>query len=191
MTGLEKRGLGGFHGFLESQRAGNFESHVAGVHVVIFAVVQADAEIDHRETREVAARGGVANSLFDRGNPVLGDGAAKDVVDELDALAAFGRLHLDAADAELAVAAGLFFVLAFGIGAAANGFAIGDFGRLERQVHVIALVELGDDDFDVLLAGAGQAETPWSADRGRNAAQHLLPEFCEWIRQSCLHRRGF
>ncbi len=50
------------------------------------------------------------------------------------------------------MAAGLFLVLAFGVGFAANGFAVGDFGRLEREVDVIALVELGDDHFDVLLA---------------------------------------
>ncbi len=44
----------------------------------------------------------------------------------------------------------------FGVGFAANGFAIGDLGRLEREVDVVALVQLGDDDLDVLLARAGQ-----------------------------------
>ena len=68
------------------------------------------------------------------------------------------RLQIDAADAELPVAAGLFLVFAFGVGFAANRFAIGNLGRLERQVHVIALMQLGDDDFDVLLARAGEQE---------------------------------
>jgi len=35
-------------------------------------------------------------------------------------------------------------------------FRVRDFGRLQSEINVIALVELGDDDFDVLLAGAGQ-----------------------------------
>ena len=56
------------------------------------------------------------------------------------------------------MAAGLFFVFAFGVGFAANGFAIRNFRRLEREVDVVTLVEFGDDDFDVLLAGAGEEE---------------------------------
>jgi hypothetical protein len=47
-------------------------------------------------------------------------------------------------------------VLAFGVGLAADSFAVGDFGRFQRQVHVIALVQLGDHHFDVLLAGTGK-----------------------------------
>ncbi len=43
-------------------------------------------------------------------------------------------------------------MFAFYVGAAANRFAVGDFGRLEGEVDVIALVQLGDDDLDVLLA---------------------------------------
>jgi len=56
------------------------------------------------------------------------------------------------------VAAGLFLVLAFGVGLAANGFAVRDFRGLQSEVDVIALVELGDDDFDVLLARTGEQE---------------------------------
>ncbi len=52
--------------------------------------------------------------------------------------------------------AGLFLVFAFGVGFAANGFAIRNLGRFEGEVDVVALVKLGDDDFDVLLAGAGE-----------------------------------
>ena len=127
---FEQRGLRLLHRFLESQRAGDFEGHVGRIDVVIFAVVEAGAEIDDGKAGQKAALGGVANALFDRGNPVVRDRAAENIVDELDAFAARKRLHLDAADAELAVAAGLFFVLAFGVGFAANGFAIGNFRRL-------------------------------------------------------------
>ena len=110
------------------------------------------AEIDHRETRQIAARGGFADSALHRRNPVAGNRAAENIIDELDALAAFDRLHLDAADAELPVATGLFLVLAFGVGLAANGFAIRHLGRLQREIDVVALVELGHHDFNVLLA---------------------------------------
>ena len=71
-------------------------------------------------------------------------------------VAARRRLQANAADAELAVPAGLFLVLAFGVGLAADRFAVGHLGRVQRQVHVVALVQLGDDHFDVLLARARQ-----------------------------------
>ena len=127
---LEQRGLACFIASLNASEPAILNAISRGIHVVIFAVIQGRAEIDDRKSREVAARGGVANSSLDRGNPVPRNGAAENIVNKLDAFAAFGRLHLDAADAELAVAAGLFLVLAFGIGVAANGFAIGTFGGL-------------------------------------------------------------
>ena len=68
------------------------------------------------------------------------------------------RLHADFAVAELAVAAGLLFVAALGLGLGANGFAVGDLGRLERDFGVIALFEAADDGLDVRLAGAGDEE---------------------------------
>ncbi len=52
--------------------------------------------------------------------------------------------------------AGLFLVLALGIGLAADRLAIRYFGRLERQVNVVALVQLGDHHLDVLLSRASQ-----------------------------------
>ena len=66
--------------------------------------------------------------------------------------------NLDAANAELAVAAGLFLVLAFGVGFAADGFAIRNLGRLQREVDVVSLLQLRHNDFHVLLAVAGQQE---------------------------------
>src|SRR5260370_28898597 len=149
---LEQHRPGLLHGFFEGQRAGDFESDVRGVDVVVFAVVEDGAEINHWEAGQITARGGFANSSFHRGNPVPWYRAAHNGVDELHALPALDRLHFDATDAELAVPAGLFFVLAFGVGLAANGFAVGDLVRLEREVDVIAFVQLGDDDFNVLLS---------------------------------------
>src|SRR5580704_7131522 len=44
-----------FHRFLERERPRDLERHVARIDVVIFAVVQAYAEIHHRKSREVSA----------------------------------------------------------------------------------------------------------------------------------------
>ena len=125
------------------------------------------------------------------GIQLRGNRAAENVVDELDAFAAFDGLHLDAAHAELAVTAGLLFVFAFGVGFAANGFAIRNFGRLEREVDVIALVQLGDDDFDVLLAGAGEQEFLGLRIARETERGVFFEDFVNARRRSCLRRRGF
>src|SRR5258708_7490016 len=166
--GFEENGTRLLHGFLEGERAGNLESHVRRIDIVILAVVEDGAEVHDGESRQEAPGSGIPDALLDGGNPVLRDGAAKDIVDELDALAALDRLHLDAAYAELAVATGLLFVFAFDVGFTADGFAVRDFGRFRGEIDVIALVELGDDDFDVLLAAAGQ-EGVLGLRRGRKA----------------------
>src|SRR5204863_6417218 len=154
--GFEERGARLLHGFLEREGAGNLEGDVRRNHIVVFAVVENGTEIRDREPSEIAARRGNANSLLDGRNPVCRDGAAENVVDEFDALAALDGLHLDAAHTELPVPAGLLLVLAFGVGLSADGFAIRNFRRLKREIDVVALLELGDDNFDVLLAGAGE-----------------------------------
>src|SRR5256885_14617690 len=92
--GLEQGRLGGLHGLLEGDAAGHLEGEVVGIDVVIRAVVEDDPEIDYRKTSEVAASGGVFDSLFYCGDEVLGDGAAEDVVDEFEFSATGQRLHL-------------------------------------------------------------------------------------------------
>ncbi len=153
---FKQRGLGLLHRFLKSKRAGDLEGHVRRIHVVIFPVVQNGPEVRHRESRKIPARSRVTDTPFHRRNPVLRDGASEDIVHELDAFAALDRLHFDAAHTELSVPAGLFLMLAFGVGFPADGFAVRHFGRLQREIDVVALVELGHDDFDVLLAGTGE-----------------------------------
>ena len=147
---------------------------------MIFAVVEAHAEIHHRKSRQKAALGRIAHALFHRRNPVLGNRAAENIVHELDSRAARQRLHLDAAHAELPVAAGLLLVLAFGVGLAANRLAVGNLGRLERQLHVIALAQLRDHHFDVLLPRAAQQKFLGLRIARRSAAPDPLREFCGW-----------
>src|SRR5947209_7152207 len=94
---LEQRGPSLLHGFFEGEGAGDLEGHVGRVDVVVFAVVENGAEIDDREAGQVTARGGLANSSFDGGNPVLGDGAAENVVDEFNSFATLDGFHFNAA----------------------------------------------------------------------------------------------
>ena len=107
---------------------------------------------------EIAAGGRLDNALFDGGNEVAGDGAAEDFVAELEAAAAGQGLHANFAVAELAVAAGLLLVASLRLGLAADGFAIGNLGRLEGDLGVVALFEAADDGLDVRLACAGDEE---------------------------------
>src|SRR5436305_5848025 len=125
---------------------------------MIGAVVEDDPEIDYGKSGEITAAGGVFDSLFYRGDEVLGDGAAEDVVDEFKFSATGQRLHLYFAIAVLAVAAGLLLVAPLDVGFAADGFAIGNLGSFEVDLSVVALFEFGNYDFDVLLTGSGDEE---------------------------------
>jgi len=85
--GFEERGTRLLHGFLEGQRACNLESHVRGIDIVILAVVEDGAEV-HNGKSARKPRAAASRMPFSTEESVLRDGAAKDVVDELDALAA-------------------------------------------------------------------------------------------------------
>src|SRR5206468_12136206 len=85
---LEKSRARLLHGFLEGQRARDLESHIRGVDIMILAVVEDRAEVHYGKSRQVAAGSGIADAFLDRRNPVLGDGAAKYIVDKLHTLAA-------------------------------------------------------------------------------------------------------
>ena len=125
---------------------------------MIAAIVDDGFEIDHRVAGEVTADGRLDNALLDGRDEVAGDGAAKDFAGKLEAAAAGERLHADFAVAELAVAAALLFVASVSLGLAADGFAIGDLGRFQRDFGVVALLEPRNDGFDMRLAGAGDEE---------------------------------
>src|SRR5712692_4265946 len=122
---------------------------------MIAAVIKDHAEIDNREPRQEATGRSLDNSLFDCRNVVLGDGAAKDVIHEFKILAALQWLHLDLTVAILAVTAALLFVAALHVGATTYRLTIRDFWSLEQNFRVITLLQLGDDHFNMLLAGPG------------------------------------
>jgi len=71
---------------------------------VVLAVVEDRAEIHQREARQETPGGGLADAPLYRGDEILGNGAAEDIVHKLDARAARQRLEFHAAHAELPVA---------------------------------------------------------------------------------------
>src|SRR5581483_8336658 len=98
------------------------------------------------------------DALFDGGHELARDCPAEDLVDELEAAAARQRLHLDLAVAKLAVPARLLLMPPLRIRLAANGLAVGNFRRLQRDLGVITLLEAAYDGLDVGLACAGNEE---------------------------------
>jgi len=156
--GFEQGGFGELHGGAKSFAAGEFKGHFGGIDIVIGAVVDGGFEIGDGIAGEEALGGGFNDAFFNSGDEIARDCAAENFVGELELLAARQRLHSDPAIAELAVTAGLFFVAALHAGGAANGFAIGNFGCVQLDFDTVAALETADDDFDMLLAVAGEQE---------------------------------
>ena len=75
---------------------------------------------------------------------------------KLEVLAARQRLDLDLAVGELAASAGLLLVPAVAVGRLEDRLAVGDLRRVQEDVDVEAVLELGDGDLDVELAVAGE-----------------------------------
>src|SRR5207302_4136240 len=133
---LEQRRPGCLHGLLESQGARNLERHVRGIYVMVFPVIEHGAEINHRIASQIPSIGRSANTLLHRGDVVLGNGPAEDIIHELKSCAARQRFHPHAADAELAMTASLLLVLTFRVSLGAYALAIRNFRGPERHVHL-------------------------------------------------------
>ena len=91
-----------------------------------FPVEAGDAHVDDGEAERAARLRGFGDTLFDGGDVLAGDDAADDLVDELDAGSALGRLDPQPRDGELPVTTALLLHLAFGFGFAADGLAVRD-----------------------------------------------------------------
>ena len=81
---LQQRRLGVLHGRLEGLAGGQLERHFRRVDVVIGAVVHRHLEIHHREARQEAVGRGFDDALFHRRNVLPRNGAAEDLVGELE-----------------------------------------------------------------------------------------------------------
>jgi hypothetical protein len=140
----------------QASEPGDLERQLRGVDVVVLAVDQPHPEVDHRVAGQVAAVARLLDPLVDRRAEVVRDGAAEDLVLELVLLAALHRLDDDLAVGELAAAAGLLLVAPVPLGLALDRLAVGHLRRVEDHLHLVAALQLADDDLDVQLAGAGE-----------------------------------
>jgi len=139
--GFKQAGLGLLHAFLETLGARQLEGHFRRIDVVVGTVVEADPEVDHRVTGKIASCGRLDDAFFHGGDEVAGNGAAENVIHELEARTAHQGFQLDPAVAVLAMAAGLFLVFALRIGLGANRLPVGNLGRFERDLDVEAPLE--------------------------------------------------
>ena len=103
---LEQDRLGALGRLLEGERAGDLEGDLRRVGVVVLAVDERDAHVDHRVAGLDAVLERLLDALLDRRDELGRDRAALDLVDEVEALAG-RRLDVDVDDAVLARAAGL------------------------------------------------------------------------------------
>src|SRR5690606_6781243 len=88
-----------------------------------------DLEISHRETCQRSTFGSFVDTLLNRGDIFLGNGAAADEILENDTAAVFLRFDVDYHVTVLAVAAGLLGVFVIDIHhRAGDRFAISHFG---------------------------------------------------------------
>src|ERR1700739_1598946 len=107
---------------------------------MIAAVVHDDLEINHRVAGEITACGRFDDALLNGRDEVARDRPAENFTGKLEAATSGHRLHADLAIAELPVAAALLLVPVLPVGLAANGFAVGNLGRLQGHFGVIALL---------------------------------------------------
>ncbi len=92
------------------------------------------------------------------GTNCRGNGAAEDVVGELEVAPARHRLHADLAVAELTVAAGLLLVPPVRLDRHRDRLAIRDARRLEVDLDAEPPLQLRDRDLDVQLALTGEQQ---------------------------------
>ena len=121
---------------------------------MVLAVVHDDAHVLQRVARDRAFAQHLAHSFFYRGNELVGNRAAHDLVDELEARAARERLDLEVHLAELARAAGLLLVAAMAFGRARDGLAIRNARRVRLDVHAVPLGHALEHHAQVQLAHA-------------------------------------
>lgn len=125
---------------------------------MVAAIVDLDSEVHHLASGQKSARGGFLNALVDGGNILAGDNAAHDGVFKHIAGAARQAFHFNPAVAKLTTPAGLLFVAALHLAFAAHGFAVGNLGRFEYDIHLEAAFGLFDRKLDMQLPHAGKQD---------------------------------
>src|SRR3989304_4384532 len=116
-------------GLLDPQGRGDLERHLRGVHLVVGAVGEPHADVDHRVAGQHAHVHRLAHALLDRGAVLPWNGAADDLVLEREALARLRGLGLEVDVPALPTAAGLADIAALRLGQLADRLPGGDPGR--------------------------------------------------------------
>ena len=93
---------------------------------MVRAVEDGHLDVDHREPGVDAGLEGLLDAHLDRTHVLARDGAADDLVDELEACALLVRLGRQNDVAVLALAAGLALEEAIALGQATDRLAVGD-----------------------------------------------------------------
>ena len=101
-----------------------------------------------------------AQTLFNCGEEVLGNGAADNLLGKLEAVAV-DMLKSDPNIAELAAAAGLLLMSALDIGGLADGLSVCDLGNGEVDLNAEFILELGNYRVKMLFAET-KGSAPWS-----------------------------
>ena len=156
MIGSRSTGLALRRASLKAIDAGDLERHLRGVDVVVLAVGEDGPHVDGRVAGEHARVERLLDAGVDRGDVLLRDAAAGDLVDELVAAAGAGGLEVDRDLGVLARAAGLLLVrvrvLDDGLG---DRLAVGHLRLADGGVDLELAEHAVDDHLEVQLAHAG------------------------------------
>src|SRR5439155_5351145 len=136
-------------------RAGDLEGHLARVDLVEGAVDQLDPDVDDGVAGHDAGLHRLLDAQVDRGDVLLGNLAADDLVDELVAVAGIHRLEVDHGVAVLAATARLADEAALDLlDGLADRLAVSDLGTADVGVDAELAREPVDDDLEMQLAHA-------------------------------------
>src|SRR5690606_33990451 len=142
-------------GSTEGHGAGDLEGHLRAAALGLGAVDQGDAHVHDRVARQDAPAHRFADTGLDRRDVFLGHHTADDLVDELDALAARRRLHVDEDVAVLAAPAALAHEAALDpLNRTGEGLLVGDLGPPDVGLNLELPQQPVDDDLQVQLAHA-------------------------------------
>ena len=132
---LEQHRAGRPQRLLDRHGPGDLEGHLRGVHVVVGPVGEGDPDVDRRVAGQDAGGERLLDPGVDRGDVLLGDDAAADLVDELVAAPGPGGLGADDHVAVLAPATGLADVALLDLlDRLADGLAVGHLGLADVGV---------------------------------------------------------
>ena len=153
---------------------------------MVLAVVEAHPHVDDREAEGAAVGHRLDDPFLDRWDELAGDRPAPDLVDELETVTSTERFHLEEADAELAVAPGLFLVPTFGIRGARDRLAVRHLHRHGLDADAEFSLETFAGDGEVGLAHAPQQRLSRLAVSLEAQRTVLLEDAAKCVRQLVL-----